>query len=115
MTDAVTGAFGYSGRFIARRLLALGRDVRTLTNSPHRANEFGGRIAVHPLAFGDPGGLAESLRGVDVLYNTYWVRFNHRTFSHAEAVRNSRVLFEAAARAGVRRIVHVSILNPAAD
>lgn len=114
MTDAVTGAFGYSGRFIARRLLAAGRGVRTLTNSPNRNNEFGGRIAVHPLAFGDPARLAESLRGVEVLYNTYWVRFNHRTFNHAEAVGNSGVLFQAARQAGVKRIVHVSILNPSA-
>ncbi len=114
MTDVVTGAFGYSGRFIARRLLAAGRTVRTLTNSPDRENEFMGRIDVRPLAFGDPAGLEASLRGADVLYNTYWVRFNHRTFTHAEAVRNSGLLFAAAKRAGVRRIVHVSILNPSA-
>src|SRR5687768_18270176 len=106
MTDVVTGAFGYSGRFIARRLLAAGREVRTLTNSPDRENEFGGRIAVRPLAFGDPGELEASLRGADVLYNTYWVRFNHRTFTHAEAVTNSGILFAAAKRAAVRRIVH---------
>ena len=47
-----------------------------------------------------------------MLYNTYWVRFNHRTFTHAEAVRNTCTLFDAAKRAGVRRIVHVSITNP---
>ena len=33
--------------------------------------------------------LAEQLRGVSVLYNTYWVRFNHRLFKHADAVRNT--------------------------
>jgi NADH dehydrogenase len=47
-----------------------------------------------------------------VLYNTYWVRFNHGTFSFAQAVANSRVLFEAARAAGVERVVHVSITNP---
>lgn len=30
---AVTGAFGYSGKYIAQRLLADGRQVITLTNS----------------------------------------------------------------------------------
>lgn len=111
----VTGAFGYSGRFIARRLLAAGMPVRTLTNSPQRENEFGGRIEVHPLAFDNPEQLTESLRGAAVLYNTYWVRFNHRDFKHATAVDNTLKLFDAAKRAGVGRIVHVSITNPSED
>ena len=50
-----------------------------------------------------------------MLYNTYWVRFNHPLFTHADAVRNTLTLFEAAKRAGVRRIVHVSITNPSED
>ena len=111
----VTGAFGYSGRYITARLLAEGRTVRTLTNSPNRPNPFGSRIDVRPLSFGDPDRLTESLRGADVLYNTYWVRFNHPGFTHAEAVTNTRRLFDAAKRAGVRRVVHVSITNPSED
>lgn len=113
--DAVTGAFGYSGRYIAQKLLAAGRTVITLTRSPHRANEFGGRVATYPFNFDKPGDLARSLEGVDALYNTYWVRFNHRLFTHADAVRNTLALFEAAQRAGVRRVVHVSITNPSED
>jgi NADH dehydrogenase len=112
---AVTGAFGYSGRYIAQRLLAAGHRVRTLTNSPQRHNSFGDRVEVHPLAFDNPAALARSLEGVAVLYNTYWVRFNHADFTFAQAVRNTRVLFEAAKAAGVRRIVHVSITNPSLD
>jgi uncharacterized protein YbjT (DUF2867 family) len=50
-----------------------------------------------------------------VLYNTYWVRFDHPGFSHAGAVENTLKLFEAARAAGVRRVVHVSITNPAED
>jgi NADH dehydrogenase len=112
---AVTGAFGYSGRYIAARLLNEGRAVITLTNSPSRANPFGGRVRAFPLCFDDPARLAGALSGVEVLYNTYWVRFNHREFTHAQAVRNTLNLFEAARRAGVRRIVHVSITNPTED
>jgi len=108
----VTGAFGYSGRYIAARLLAQGAAVRTLTNSPQRAHDFGARVDVRPLRFAAQEALVESLRGADVLYNTYWVRFNHRGFTHAEAVANTRLLFAAATRAGVRRVVHVSITNP---
>ena len=114
--DVVTGAFGYSGSYIAELLLARGRRVRTLTNSPCQGHLLEHKIEAHPLCFEDPDALECSLRGADTLYNTYWVRFNHGDdFCHAGAVENSRVLFQAARRAGVRRIVHVSITNPALD
>ncbi len=111
----VTGAFGYSGRRIAERLLARGFRVRTLTNSPDRPHPFGDRIEAQPFHFDRPDKLRRSLEGAAVLYNTYWVRFNTRNFSHAEAVRNTKVLFEAAREAGVGRIVHVSITRPSLD
>jgi len=109
---AVTGAFGYSGKYIAHRLLAKGDRVITLTNSLQRKNPFGNRVKAYPFNFDDPTALAETLRGVDVLYNTYWIRFNHKLFSHADAVKNTLTLFAAAKQAGVSRIVHVSIANP---
>lgn len=112
---AITGAFGYSGQYIARRLLEAGRSVITLTNSPDRPHSLGNRVRAFPFHFDRPDQLAASLRGVSVLYNTYWVRFNHRNFSHADAVRNSLILFRAAREAGVRRVVHVSITNPSLD
>ena len=34
--SVVTGAFGYTGRYIARRLLADGERVRTITGHPGR-------------------------------------------------------------------------------
>ena len=113
--QVVTGAFGYSGRYIARRLLDAGCEVRTLTNSPRRDHELGPRIEAHPFHFDEPPRLVDSLRGASVLYNTYWVRFNHATFTHATAVANTLTLFEAARQAGVERIVHVSITNPSED
>ena len=109
---AVTGAFGYSGKYIAKRLLDRGHEVITLTNSPDRANPFAGRVKPYPFNFDNPQELTQSLRGVSVLYNTYWVRFNHKLFKYADAVRNTERLFEAAKEANVERIVHVSITNP---
>lgn len=108
----VTGAFGYSGKYVAERLLARGDAVRTLTKSPARHDPFGGRLRVDPLAFDAPDTLARALEGVDVLVNTYWVRFNHAGFTFADAVANTRILFDAARRAKVGRIVHVSITRP---
>lgn len=114
-THAVTGAFGYSGKYIARRLLERGLSVITLTNSLDRKNPFGDQIRAFPFRFNEPDELAQRLTGVDVLYNTYWVRFNHKDFAHAEAVENTIALFTAAKAAGVRRIVHISITNPSED
>ncbi len=111
----VTGAYGFSGKYIARRLLDAGCEVRTLTNSPNRPNPFGGRVKAVPFHFEEPEELAESLAGATVLYNTYWVRFNHKRFKHADAVENTRRLFRAAKEAGVQRVVHVSITNPSRD
>lgn len=108
----VTGAFGYSGKYIARRLLDAGYQVFTLTNSPDRANPFGDKVRVFPFNFDNPGKLVDSLRGASVLYNTYWVRFNHSDFTHSIAVNNTLKLFDAAKKAGVKRIIHVSITNP---
>lgn len=108
----VTGAFGYSGKYIAQRLLADGRTVLTLTNSVNRANDFARRITARPFNFDRPAELTHSLGNCEVLYNTYWVRFNHKLFQHADAVANTLALFEAARQAGVKRIVHISITNP---
>ena len=108
----VTGAFGYSGRYIAARLLAAGHRVRTLTNSPNRLHLFGDRIEAHPFHFDRPDLLTASLEGASVLYNTYWVRFNYGNFSYSQAIENSRILFRTARAAGVGRVVHISITNP---
>jgi uncharacterized protein YbjT (DUF2867 family) len=108
----VTGAFGFSGKYIAQRLLTLGHEVITLTNSPQRANPFGGSIKAFPYNFSEPHELEKSLRGIDALINTYWVRFdNPRHFTFAQALANSKVLFDAAKRAGIGRVVHISITN----
>lgn len=112
MKIAVTGAFGYSGRYIARRLLEAGHEVMTLTNSPQRENPFGEAVRAFSFEFHRPDRLRESLRGVEALINTYWVRFDHRLFTHHVAVANTKILFQAAQEAGVRRIVHTSITNP---
>jgi nucleoside-diphosphate-sugar epimerase len=110
--DLVTGAFSYSGSHIAQRLLDAGREVRTLTHHPERPHPLAAAVDARRYRFDDPAALARSLAGVSTLYNTYWVRFDHGASTYANAVEGSRLLFAAARRAGVRRIVHVSITNP---
>ena len=51
------------------------------------------------------------MQGAGILYNTYWVRFERGRTTFDRAVENSSVLFEAAAKAGINRIVHISVSN----
>ena len=115
MKIAVTGAFSYSGKYITKRLLARGEGVITLTGHPSRPDPFEGKVKAFPLDFSDEHGLVNSLRGVDTFYNTYWIRFDKGANTQPAAVDNTRKLVRAAAEAGVRRIVHISITNPSAD
>lgn len=114
-TDLVTGAFSYSGAQIAERLLDAGRPVRTLTYHPGRPHPLRASIDALEYRFDDPAALARSLAGVSTLYNTFWVRFDHGKTSFANAIERSRMLFFAARRAGVQRIVHLSITNPSLE
>ena len=107
--SVVTGAFGYTGRYIARQILSEGKAVKTLTGHPDRPNPFAERVAVAPFNFDNQTELARSLEGAEVLYNTYWVRFPRGDITFDRVVENSRTLIRAAVDAGVRRIVHISI------
>ena len=109
--NVVTGAFGFTGKYIARRLLSMGKRVKTLIAHPNRPNPFGDQVSVAPFNFDKPVELEKSLRGAATLYNTYWVRFSYGEVTHNKAVENTRVLIAAAERAGVQRIVHISITN----
>jgi uncharacterized protein YbjT (DUF2867 family) len=112
----VTGGFGYTGKYITCELLARGRRVRTLTRPrSDRANPFGQHIEVAPIDFADSEELVRNLSGATTLYNTYWVRFPYGQASFDSAVENTKTLFRAAKRAGIHRIVQISVSNPSLD
>jgi NADH dehydrogenase len=96
---AVTGATSFTGRFIAQRLTEGGHEVRNLTR----------------LALADGDRLATALAGTDTLYNTFWIRFERGPITYDWAIGRSQLLFEAAVRAGVRRVVHLSVINASHD
>ena len=75
----VTGAFSYTGRYVARRLLDQGVHVRTLTRSPDAENLFAGQVETAPLDFSDADGLRRSMQGAGVFYNTYWIPTGYGT------------------------------------
>lgn len=111
----VTGAFGYTGGYVARRLVDAGVRVRTLSRRPAGRNALGALVETAPLDFSNPGGLRRSMEGAGVLYNTYWIRYARGDMTFDRAVENTRTLFEAALEAGVGRIVHISVTNPSHD
>lgn len=110
MPVAVTGATGHLGRLIVEDLLehgveprdivAGGRDVGRLAPLAAR----GVRIA--RVDYGDPTGLREAFSGVDTLMLVSGSEVGQRVAQHRAAI-------QAAASAGVRRVVYTSA--PAAD
>jgi uncharacterized protein YbjT (DUF2867 family) len=114
-TVVVTGAFSYTGKYVTRLLFQRGFKVRTLTFHPQRENEFAGNVEIFSYNFDRPCELEKSLRGASCLVNTYWIRFPRGQSTYEGAVKNTVTLINAAKRAGIQRIVHVSIANPALD
>ena len=113
--SAVTGAFGFTGKYITQRLLSMGMPVRTLTGHPNRPNNFENEVDVFPLNFDNRDQMVSSLKGAEVLYNTYWIRFPRGRVTFDQAVSNTIALIRAAEEAGLRRIVHISITNASVD
>jgi NADH dehydrogenase len=110
--NAVTGCFSYTGSHIARRLLDDGEKVRTLSREPAPDHPLAERVEFARLQFDDAIELIDALRGVDTLYNTYWVRFARGATTWDSVVDNTAMLMRAAGAAGVSRVVHVSVTNP---
>ena len=122
-TAAVTGAWSFSGRHIARRLLSNGWTLRSISNrSPGpEGDPYNGRV--RRIAYThDTDRLAAELEGCRVLVSNFWTRHDeppigHRGpwLSHRQAVEQSAILIKAAAQAGVERLVWTSITNPGRD
>jgi len=114
MLDAVTGAYSFTGRAIARRLLTDGREVVTLVRRPAPP---GADPRVRPIPFPttDRTALVTALSGVDTLYNTLWIRFERGDWTYERATTDTNLLLGAAREAGVRRLVHVSVVNASPD
>jgi NADH dehydrogenase len=100
----ITGAFSYTGAAVADELLKRGYEVRTLTN---RRSE---KLPSAPLKF-EQEHLEAQLRGAETFVNTYWIRLPYAGQTFDTAVKNSRMLIDAAKSAGVRRFVHISVSN----
>jgi dihydroflavonol-4-reductase len=121
----VTGATGFTGGHLARRLAADGVAVRALVRSPHLAAPLLPGIELAAGDLTDAGSLARAVAGVDVVYNVaalYRAAGLDDNLYRAVNATAVGTLVEAAGAAGVQRVVHCStvgvhgdIANPPAD
>lgn len=112
MTYMVTGAFSFTGRYVTKRLLQDGCEVRTMTRRPQEMNPFSQYVEVVGHDFDDVDVLSRALDGCDRLVNTYWWRLPEGKLGYDRVVRRSQNLFTAAKAVGIERIVHISISDP---
>ncbi len=115
MEVALTGAFSYSGRYIAKKLLSKGIKIRALTNHPKPELFPQHSIPVFPLQFKEEGPLIDFLKGTEVFINTYWIRYPHKEQTHEKAATNIQFLTQCAKRAGIKKIIHLSVSNPSEE
>jgi nucleoside-diphosphate-sugar epimerase len=115
----VTGATGFTGGQLARALAARGYEVSALVRDPGRAGDLAAAgIRLVPGDLVDTASWASSIRGAQVLYN---IAALYRqaglpvaTYRRVNAVAVGKVV-EAAASAGVGRVVHCSTVGVHGD
>ena len=112
MTTLVTGATGFVGSAVTRRLLEAGHEVRVLVRpGSDRRNLEGLEVAPVEGELRDPASLARALRGCRYLFHVaadyrLWCRNPQELYE--SNVDGTRALMQAALEAGVERIVHTS-------
>jgi dihydroflavonol-4-reductase len=108
----VTGASGFVGSAVVRRLLAAGRSVRVLLRpTSDRANVAGLDVDICLGSLEDPASLRAALEGCGALFHVaadyrLWVR--DPAAMHRANVDGTRALMEAALAVGVERVVYTS-------
>ncbi len=116
MKVLVTGATGFVGMHIARSLLARGHAVRVLARSPAKAARVfaPGSVEIAAGDMTDAPAVRAALAGCDALVHAAAaVSLDPRDAArlHSENVGGTRAVMEAAADAGLARIVYVSSLT----
>jgi len=120
----ITGATGEVGRRIAARLAGFGLAQRLIVRDPTRAPRLPGAEFVQASSYGDAAAMRRALAGVETLFlvsarDRFGVAHisakNHTTAPPYDRLREQLTAVDAAADAGVRHIVYLSVINAAPD
>ena len=118
MKVAIAGGSGFVGRHLLRRLRAEGHDVRVLARG--QATGPGGHVASDSSSVavdlaGDPDALTAALAGCDAVVNLVGVKTERAQGFAAAHVTAVARLVAACERAGIHRLVHVSVAGARDD
>lgn len=110
----ITGGSGFVGRAVVEELLAAGREVRVLVRTPAHPALAG--LAVEQVLgdLRDPASLEQALKGCRRLFHVaadYRLWVPHPAEMYAVNVEGTRNLLDAAAAAGVERVVYTSTVG----
>jgi NADH dehydrogenase len=113
----LTGATGFVGRNMLKRLLAEGHSVRALVHEPEKASAL--KVEKVDLVAGDVvegAGLDQGMQGCDAAIHLVGiiVEKGKNTFERVHHI-GTRNVVEAAKRMGLKRLVHMSALGARAD
>ena len=116
MDVAVIGATGFVGGHLVPYLAAKGHRVRAISRSGSLRARWADAVTAHPADVETGAGLDDALRGADALVHLVAIprESGGRTFEEVN-VRGVGRDVAAARLAGVRRVVHLSVLGAAED
>lgn len=112
MTILVTGATGFVGAAVARQLVARGTEVRVLARAGSDTRNLEGLSVTRVTGdLTDPASLDRAVKGCEALFHVaadYRLWVPDAATMYRTNVDGTRAIIEAAARAGVKRIVYTS-------
>lgn len=108
-TVLITGASGFLGSTLAHRLAAEGAQVKALTRSPDKATLLHNSPSIEPVQgdITDAKGINALARGCEYVFHVA-VNYGSWDEQHQVNVGGTRVVAQAAAEAGVKRLIAVS-------
>lgn len=111
MPVCITGATGFVGQALTKRLLAAGAEIRAFARPSPRADALASQgVEIIPGDLNDPASIARAVEGVEIVYHAAALvdaRGTRQQFFDAN-VRGTDAVLHAGMRAKPRRIIYLS-------